>query len=122
MTDRIIYVALVISVLGLVLLTYVSMVYDPPVSRIGSIDTGSVGKSLHVRGKVSGVHEFKGGSMVLTLDDGSGKLQVYASYSVAKALPGLLKAKELDVVGVVDEYDGILEIKPEGPEQLNVLS
>ncbi len=122
MTDRLIYVALAVSVVGLLMLTYVSMVFDPPVASIGSIGTSSVGKSLHVAGNVSSFYEFKGGSQTLVLDDGTGKIDVYVDYSIAKAIPSLSKANKLDVVGVVDEYNGVLEIKPGNPDQVRILS
>ena len=61
-------------------------------------------------------------SQTLVLDDGTGKIDVYVDYSIAKAIPSLSKANKLDVVGVVDEYNGVLEIKPGNPDQVRILS
>lgn len=122
MSDKIIYVALGLSVFGLLLLTYASLVMEPPVSHIGGINANSIGKSLHIRGSVSDVHKFKGGSLVLTLDDGTGNISVYVNYATAKALPKVAGSSQLDVVGEIDEYEGALEMKPQRSDSIKILS
>ncbi|MBN2251951.1 MAG: hypothetical protein JW724_07755 [Candidatus Altiarchaeota archaeon] len=121
MSDKIVYVALGISLIGLLLLTYASEVMRPPLSSIGDIDTNSIGKLLHVQGNVSRVHEFSGGSAVLTVSDGSREIDVYLDYYIAKSMPEALKAKEIEVVGEVDEYEGRLEIKPKKSSWVSII-
>jgi DNA/RNA endonuclease YhcR with UshA esterase domain len=121
MTDKIIYIALCISILGLLILTYVSEVIEPPVSSIRDINANSVGKNLHVIGKVSEAHSFSGGSAVLTIDDGTGKIDAYVGYSTAKSMPGILKAKTVSVTGEIDEYKGSLEIKADKPDSVRII-
>ncbi len=121
MSGKIIYVSLGLSVFGLLLLTYASLVLEPPLSSIGSIKTTSIGKSLHVRGEVLEAHAFKGGSMALTVGDGTGNISVYVDYSTSMAMPDLAVAKKVDVVGEVDQYQGSLEMKPQGPGAITVI-
>lgn len=122
MNDSILQLSLIVSVFGLFLFAYVSEVFEPPLSKTGSVNPLSLGRVLRVQGNVSDVHVFKGGSVVLSLDDGSGKVRVYLSYAVAEAFPNISKVSRLEVVGEVDEYQGLLEIKPKKPNQVRVLS
>jgi len=122
MSDRIVYIALGFSVLGLLILTYVSEVVDAPLSRIGDINSNSIGRDLRVRGRVSGVHTFKGGSVMLTVADATGNISVYLDYSQAKSVPNITKAKQLEVFGEIDEYNGALELKPKRYNGVKVLS
>jgi RecJ-like exonuclease len=122
MSDKIIYLALGLSVFGLLLLTYASLVMEPPLSQIGSINTNSIGKSLHVRGSVLDVHKFKGGSLAVTVGDGTGNISVYVDYATAKAMPKIAEAKKLDVVGEIDQYQGALEMKPSASDAVFIIS
>jgi len=122
MTDKILYIALCISIVGLLILTYVSEILEPPISRIGDINTNSLGKNLHVRGNVSRIHEFKGGSIILTIRDNTGEVDVYLDYYIAKSMPEILKAKEVDVIGELDEYEGRLEIIPKKSNWIRIIS
>ena len=122
MSDKIVYVALGLSVFGLLLLTFASLVMEPPVSHIGSINTNSIGHSLHVRGNVVDVYKFKGGSLALTVDDGTGNISVYVDYSSAKALPLLAGAKRIDAIGEIDQYQGALEMKPSSSGSIFIIS
>lgn len=122
MTGRIIYVALGVSVLGLLIFTYASMVMEPPVSGIGSLGSGSIGRLVHVRGIVSDVYKFKGGSVSFSVDDGSGVVDVFVSYYMANATSRVVKGCGVDVVGELDEYKGKLEIKPKNADSVKVVS
>lgn len=122
MSDKVLYLAFCISIIGLLILTYVSEVLNPPVSGIGDINTNSIGRNLHVTGNVSRIHEFKGGSIILTVKDSTGEIDVYLDYYTAKSMPGILEAKEVDVIGEVDEYKGRLEIKPKESNWIRVIS
>lgn len=122
MGNKVLYLAFCISIIGLLILTYVSEVLNPPVSMIGDINTNSLGRNLHVRGNVSRTHEFKGGSIILTVKDSTGEIDVYLDYYTAKSMPGILEAKEVDVIGEVDEYKGRLEIKPKESNWIRVIS
>jgi DNA/RNA endonuclease YhcR with UshA esterase domain len=122
MSDKVLYIALVVSVLGLLILAFASEVLEPPVTLISGIGTGSVGKQVHVTGSVSKVTKFKGGSSLLVLSDDTGSITVYLDYSITKARPDVLNASVIDVIGEIDEYEGSLEIKPSNPNSIKIIS
>jgi DNA/RNA endonuclease YhcR with UshA esterase domain len=122
MSDKVLYIALVVSVFGLLILAFASEVLEPPITRISGIGSGSVGKQVHVQGSVSKVTKFKGGSSLLVLSDKSGSITVYLDYSITKARPDVLKASVIDVIGEIDEYEGSLEIKPSNPNSIRIVS
>lgn len=111
------YVAAGISILGLLILAYVSETLEPPVSEIGQITTNDLGKNVHIRGIVTDVHEFKGGSKPLMVDDATGSVEVYLPYSTATGIDGEPK-DSIDVLGTVQVYRGKLEIVVDDPENL----
>jgi DNA/RNA endonuclease YhcR with UshA esterase domain len=122
MSDKVLYIALVVSVLGLLILAFASEVLEPPITRISGIGSGSVGKQVHVAGSVSKVTKFKGGSSLLVISDKSGSITVYLDYSITKARPDVLNASVIDVIGEIDEYEGSLEIKPSNPNSIKIVS
>lgn len=120
MSDKIVYAALCISVLGLLILTYASMLLEPPLSRIGTLDSNSIGKQVHVQGVVTNVHRFRGGSISISIGDGSGEIDVFVGYLSANATAHASKGDVLEVVGELDEYQGKLEVKPKNAESIRV--
>lgn len=104
------HISLIISISGLLVLTFANESLEPPLSRIDQINTNSLGKNVHVRGNISSVHEFGGGSILLVLDDSSGMIDVYLPYNVADSVSGLVNSTGLEVIGSVEVYRGKLEI------------
>jgi RecJ-like exonuclease len=117
----ILQISLIISIAGLLILTFANESLEPPLSVIDQINANHLGKNVHLRGNVSGIHEFKGGSVLLTLEDYSGKIDVYLSYGVVREKPDLLKARELDIIGSVEVYGGRLEILIESIDGIRVI-
>lgn len=122
MAEKIVYIALAVSVIGLFILTYSSFVMDPPYSSTGSVGAGSVGKNLRLRGAVTDFHKFKGGSASLSIDDGTGKATVFLDYSISTTITNLSQVKELEVIGPVDLYQGVLEVKPDKADKVRIIS
>jgi DNA/RNA endonuclease YhcR with UshA esterase domain len=120
MTDKIIYVALGVSVLGLLIFTYASMLMEPPLSKIGALDSNSIGKQIHVQGLVSDVHNFKGGSITVSIGDGSGDIDVFMGPRLANSTAPIAKGNILEVIGELDEYQGKLEIKPKNAGSMKI--
>ena len=110
MTDKIIYLALVVSITGLLILAYVSEFLEPPITRIESINLNSLGKNVHISGAVTRVYEFKGGSKVITLDDNTSSVDVYLTYDVSKSF-NISNSEKLDIIGTVEIYNNKLEIR-----------
>jgi DNA/RNA endonuclease YhcR with UshA esterase domain len=122
MTDKIIYVALGVSVLGLLIFTYASMLMEPPLSKIGDLDSSSIGKQVHVQGLVFNVHKFKGGSNTVSIGDGSGDIDVFMYPNVANSTAPIAKGNILEVIGELDEYEGKLEIKPKNSDSMKIFT
>jgi DNA/RNA endonuclease YhcR with UshA esterase domain len=96
------------------------MLMEPPLSKIAALDSNSIGKQVHVQGLVSDVHTFKGGSIAVSINDGSGYIEVFVSYYMANSTAPIAKGNILEVVGELDEYQGKLEIKPKNAESMKV--
>ena len=121
MSERIVYVALCVSVLGLLILTYASMLMEPPLCRIGDLNPTSVGRQVHVQGVVMNVHRFDGGSLSIAIGDGSGVIDVFVGYRDANSTAAnAAKGDVLEVIGELDEYEGKLEVKPKGADSIRV--
>jgi len=111
MGDRVLHIALCTSIFGLVLLTFVAEALEPPYSRIAEINTGFVGKNVHLQGEISDVHKFKGGSLLLKVSELNHSVDVFIPYGVSSQVDlGSSLRQKLDLIGVVEVYEGRLEI------------
>ena len=110
MTNKLFYIALVTSVAGLLLLTYVADVLEPDIIEISKIDNDYLYKMVHVQGEIVDLKKFKGGSVLLKVDDKTGIIDVYLPYHVAKKV-NVKEGRGVDVIGEVDLWEGNLEIK-----------
>jgi len=121
MGDRVVHVALAAAIVGLVVLTFASEALEPPYSPVAQVDAGFIGKNVHLSGTVESVHRFKGGSLVLTLSEENHSVDVFITQTVAAQL-GFTPAERqtIDVIGVVEVYNGRLEVAVEKPETVQV--
>ncbi|MBM3308646.1 MAG: hypothetical protein FJY77_00165 [Candidatus Altiarchaeales archaeon] len=111
MGDWVLHIALLTSVVGLVLLTVSSEYLEPPYSEVGSINTGFVGKNVHLKGEVTSIHKFKGGSLLVKVSGQNSSIDVFVPYAVASQVnlddaPG----RAVDLIGAVEVYNGRLEV------------
>lgn len=113
MNDKLLYVAIITSISGLVLLTYAGSILEPGLVEIGGIDNGYLYKNVHVHGEVSDLKKFKSGSIILTVKDKTGGINVFIDYKYAEKLnaENIGKGKTVDVTGTVELYEDELEIK-----------
>ena len=92
---------------------------DRPTGRLGAAD---IGRMVTVQGRVTGVSAFSAGVKV-SLDDGSGPATVLLWQSLHDALPTTVQpGAEIWVQGKVSSYYGRLEVIPELPEDVRVLT
>lgn len=113
-----IHLALVISIAGLLLLAFSNEFLEPPLSRIDQISSNSLGKNVHIKGNVSDKHEFAGGSILLSVEDSTGSIDVYLPYDAAKRYSH--NSSTLDIIGSVELYKGKLEVVVEDINGLRV--
>jgi DNA/RNA endonuclease YhcR with UshA esterase domain len=115
------YLALAVSVFGLLLIAYVSPSVKPPVASVSDVSPSSVEKAVRVWGKVTSAKVFKGGSVLITLSDGAGSLDVYVPYSVSGSLRNMsLTGRFVEAQGTVQLYNGKLELVVGKPEMVAV--
>ena len=116
MVDRMLYPALAVSTVGLLLIAFISPSLKPPVSTIGELTQTSLEKAVLFEGNVTKSYEFKGGSRVLTVSDGSSSIDVFLPYATASEFKGVkLDGQEVEVSGVIQVYNGRLEVVVEKP-------
>lgn len=109
MGGRLYVPAVVSSILGIWLITYISDFMEPPLSRVCDLSEFDIEKKVAVEAAVTGVKEFKGGSAVLELAGCGGKIDAY----LPKRRDGDFNVEVGDFVsveGVVKRYRGGLEI------------
>jgi len=119
MSDRLLYVAVLLSVFGLLLLVFISTFFDLPYVRVGDVDSRFLEKNVHLKGVVSGVHQFKGGSILLSVTQDNSTIDVYLPYSIASTLnKTTVSGASVDLIGVVQLYDGKVEVVVDKQEDL----
>lgn len=77
MDSKILYAAFLTSIAGLIILTYMSFVLEPPCCSISSINTKSLGKNVHICGTIDSIHITEGGSYILQVSDEDSFIKVY---------------------------------------------
>jgi len=103
--------ALCVSVIGLLLIVYISPSIKPPLSHVSDISPSSLEKVVHFVGNVSKQRVFRGGSMVLTVSEGGSKVDVYLPFDYASAFKGVkMEGNMVEVSGTVQVYEGRLEV------------
>ncbi|MFH1787854.1 MAG: hypothetical protein ABH834_00550 [Candidatus Altiarchaeota archaeon] len=122
MSEKITFLALATSIVGLVILTFFLEGVVPPLSEVSVISQSDVGKTVHIQGIVGDVHVFNGGSAVLTVSEGDHSISVYLPYDVSQAVnASSLNGLGVDVVGSVNVYDGKLELVVEDDDSIKSL-
>jgi len=123
MGEGVVHVALATAIVGLVVLIYASEFLEPPYSPIPQVNAGFIGKSVRVKGNVDSVHQFKGGSLVLALSEGNHSVDVFIGKAVVDRLSFTPVAQQaIEVIGVVELYNGRLEVVVEKPETVHVVN
>ena len=116
MADRMLCLALGVSIFGLALIAYISPSIKPPMSYVGDITASSVDKVVRFGGRVREIHVFKGGSMIVTVGDGLSDVDVFIPYSVASGYNRtMLDGRDVEVSGTVQVYNGRLEVVADKP-------
>jgi hypothetical protein len=116
------YLAFGASVAGLLALAFILPSVRPPLSNPGMVGPSSVERAVRVRGIVSDVHCFKGGSMVFSLSGSGSELRVFLPVSSASGFGcGDLDGKAVEASGVVKIYRGSVELYVGRSEDLVLL-
>lgn len=117
--QRVLTICLILSLAGLMLVSYALESIEPPLTSVCSIQGNWLEKNVHLRGRVTSVNEFSGGSTVFTLEDNC-SIKVYLPYNTATKINKTLEDREVDLIGVVQVYKGELEVVIEKPGNIRV--
>ncbi|MEA1925611.1 MAG: OB-fold nucleic acid binding domain-containing protein [Candidatus Altiarchaeota archaeon] len=121
MESKFLYLSLLLSITGLLILAYTTETIEPPISKIEDVHSFALGKNVHLQGNITSIHRFEGGSMLIKLGDGVGEITVYLPYTTASRFREKLRVNtSLDLVGVVELYNGNLEVVVENHDALEV--
>lgn len=120
MRDILLYAALIVAVVGVFVLAYAGDRITPPLSRVSDVTFARVGENVRVAGNVTRAHTFAGGSVILTVSDGTGDVDVYLPYNVAAEYDNK-NLTAVEVTGGVKVYKGRREVVVEDASNLVVL-
>jgi DNA/RNA endonuclease YhcR with UshA esterase domain len=94
------------------------------ITTIGAIGPGHVGQRLTVEGKITQAASFSQG-VTFTMDDGTGQITLLLWQDTYRALPNradLRVGTQVQASGVVNEYEGALELVPEAADDVVILA
>jgi len=97
-------ISLATAIIGLILMIILSYNLEPKKSGISSLDEKSIGRFVKISGEVTSAKP--GETSFFEVSDGTGEISV-----VYFGKADISKGSEIEVIGKVDEYKGILEIK-----------
>ncbi len=122
MESRFLYISLILSIIGLLILVYATIAIDLPKSKIRDVSASHLGKNIRVQGNITDVHIFKGGTISLKLRDETGEVKVYLPYNTAtRYSEHIAEGASADLVGVVELYRGDIEVVVENPDSFRLI-
>jgi len=107
------------SISGLTLIYFSSKALSPEKVSIPEINFEMVGRVVTTEGKIVNVRFHEAGHMFLTLQDGKTRIQIPIFSNLREKLENFGLSREdfregrrIEVTGLVEEYDGQLQIVP----------
>lgn len=101
------YVSAILSIIGVLILAYVSPLINPPLISIKEISYADIEKKVHVEGTIKDIKKFKDKSTALLFYNTTTKIYIPKSISVQMNFE---KGERIRALGVVKIYKGGLEI------------
>ena len=112
MIEKEVLLSLILFFVGIFILYFSSIFYKPKILKIQEITKELIGKKVCVKGEISYVRRTKKAIFIKVFDDTQEIFIPIFSYLANKISEKIEKGKKVVVCGVVDEYKGILELKP----------
>jgi RecJ-like exonuclease len=97
-------ISLATAIIGLIMIILLSYNLEPKKSDISSLDSKDIGKFVKIAGEVTSAKS--GETSFFEVSDGTGGISVVYFGKI-----DISKGAEIEVIGKVDEYKGILELK-----------
>lgn len=112
MIEKELLLSLILFFIGIFILYFSSIFYKPKILKIQEITKELIGKKVCVEGEISYVRRTKKAIFIKVFDNTQEIFIPIFSYLANKISEKIEKGKRVVVCGVVDEYKGILELKP----------
>jgi DNA/RNA endonuclease YhcR with UshA esterase domain len=126
--NHLVIVCLVCSLAGLILIYIADVNLQPIQMKIGEITFEMVGRKVVTSGYITYVRTHPEGHIFLTVGYGNDKIEVPLFSGFVSSLEGnglsktdFQKGKRIIVEGLVDEYQGSLQIVPRIPEDITLV-
>jgi len=120
--EKVLVLATAAAIAGILLLSYGGQYLTPPNSPTSAVAASNLGKLLLVRGNVTDLHQFEGGSAIATLTDEEGDALIYFPYNCATELAlDQINGSIVEFAGTVDSYEGRIELNVENPGNVRIL-
>jgi DNA/RNA endonuclease YhcR with UshA esterase domain len=122
MHQRFLTLATLTSIAGLILLSIASSHLNPGYTELSTVSMDMLEENIHVQAPVCEIHEFTGGSRILTLCRANSRLEAYLPYSVSQNPPlTITEGDVVDVIGTVSNYEGRMELVVNRPEDIKII-
>ena len=104
-------ICLITSVAGMILLSISSESIDPPMIGPSNISPLLIDQAVSVRGEITDIHIFNGGSALVKITDNKSFVDVYIPSDLFEKINDeIAKGIDIQVIGVVSLYKGRLEV------------
>lgn len=125
---KLIFVCIVSSIVGLVLIYIAAANIQPSTVRIKQIDSQFVGKTVKTTGYIIYKNNHPAGHVFLTIAENGTKIQVPLFAGFVNSLnendvsvDDFRKGAKISITGLVGEYKGQLQIVPRKPNDIKIL-
>lgn len=123
-----IVICFTLSVTGLLLIYVAALNIKPMEMKISEINFELIGRSVTTSGNIIYKKEHTAGHLFLTISDGKSNIQVplFAGFMTSLNSNGINSndfkvGRTISVSGLIDEYQGSLQIIPRKPEDIKLL-
>jgi RecJ-like exonuclease len=101
-------ISLVLSLLGILLLLYISIKIQPLFLEIALIDSNQLGKNIQLNAKIIQIRDFPQKSFqILTLEDKTGKITATTNSRTSLKIN---QTEEYSIYGKIQEYNKTLQV------------
>lgn len=105
-------ISLTISILGILLLLFLSNIIEPKLTNIKNIGTLGLNKKVQLKGQITSLKSYKNQDFqIITLKDKTGKISVIINKPNRKL--SLSEEQEITVIGRITEYKNEFQVQAE---------
>ena len=106
--ERLAKISLIISLVGILLLTYISSLNEPPIKKISEITNKNLNQKLKILGEIKDIRNYEGFA-VISIEENNSKIQGLIDSTNLTITP----LKKYYFIGRVSEHNHTLQINIE---------